>query len=199
MIDKMLDIETDAQLDINQHVITISCPNVHGMWQALAEMNCIAKHNNGILHKVNINAIPELMRRREEWWKRYGCLVSIINPILFIDGNGCMNDDKDDELLVYIEGNVVERVKVEMDSLVQEGNQLTLQLNPWEHAFLLHQYDKLLQLCDQHGIVMVLRGLELQCTNVQSISHSLMTSCLVLLQSPLLFPSRTLFVSLIKM
>ena len=75
VLDKILDMETDAQLSIDEHGITISCPNVQDMWQALAEMNCIAK-GNGILHKVNVNAITGLMRR-EGGVVEEGCLSCV--------------------------------------------------------------------------------------------------------------------------
>ena len=173
-INKILDIETDAQLNIDKHTITVSCPNVQGMWQALAQANCIAK-GNGILHKVDVNVTSSLMEKREEWWRKSACLVSIVNPILFVD-DVCDDDTDDDnennnKLLIYIEGSEAESVKREIDRLTPENNgHLGLQLNPWEHAFLLHQYDKVLQSCDQRGAVLVLNGLDLQCINAQSIS-----------------------------
>ena len=82
--------------------------------------------------------------------------MSIVHPILFVDDNDDGEDN--DKLLVYIEGEAVERVKGEIDALAKEGNHFTLTLTPWEHALLLHQYNKLLHLCDQHNAVMVLRG-----------------------------------------
>ena len=167
-ITKILDIDTDAQLNIDKHTITVSCPSVQGMWQALAQANCIAK-GNGILHKVDASLTRSLMEKRGEWWRKRGCLVSIVNPILFLDNDDDTEEDND-KLLVYIEGSAAENVRNDIDKLIPESNHLELRLNPWEHAFLLHQYDKILELCDQRGATLVLNGVNLQCINVQSTS-----------------------------